>query len=474
LAKNKKARYIVELDILLETFQFHILEKRFEIARHIYNSCKGKMMGNLELMRANQEYRFWLKQPKSENRSEILTKIRESYDVSQTGAERIVKDMGKHFKQKKPKNSKHKQKVHLDSLVVQKIALAVWKSVSDYLFGKGKKVHYKKYGQFGTIEGKNNTSGLVYENGILYWNGLELRVIIPINDAYLQKAMHDEIAYCRIVRKTIRGKINYYLQLVLKGIPPQKQEPVEGKVGLDMGISTVAAVSDNEVHIQDFCDGLDILQKEKRLLLRKMNRSQMATNPDKYNPNGTIKIGNKDTWMRSKRYCVLLLELKEMNRKLTAVRKIMHNKLANVVLKMGNVVYCEKMNYKGLQKARYGKRMGFKAPSMFLHILNQKLSYQGKKIDYINTWTAKASQYCPFSNSYVKKKLSQRFHITPDGIPIQRDCFSAWLIKNINKEKNKVNRKKCLTDFPSFYEHYKKTEGILRSLDKKLISSIGF
>jgi hypothetical protein len=113
LAKNKKARYIVELDILLETFQFHILEKRFEIARHIYNSCKGKMMGNLELMRANQEYRFWLKQPKSENRSEILTKIRESYDVSQTGAERIVKDMGKHFKQKKSKNPKHKQKVQL-------------------------------------------------------------------------------------------------------------------------------------------------------------------------------------------------------------------------------------------------------------------------------------------------------------------------------------------------------------------------
>jgi hypothetical protein len=104
----------------LETFQFHILEKRVEIARHIYNSCKGKMMGSLELMRADQEYEFWLKQPKSEDRSEKLTKIREAYDVSQTGAERIVKDMGKHFKQKKPKNPKHKQKVHLDSLVVQK------------------------------------------------------------------------------------------------------------------------------------------------------------------------------------------------------------------------------------------------------------------------------------------------------------------------------------------------------------------
>ena len=40
-------------------------------------------------------------------------------------AERIVKDMGKHFKQKKPKNPKHKRRVHLDSLVVQKVTLAV-------------------------------------------------------------------------------------------------------------------------------------------------------------------------------------------------------------------------------------------------------------------------------------------------------------------------------------------------------------
>jgi hypothetical protein len=36
--------------------------------------------------------------------------------------------------------------------------------------------------------------------------------------------MHDEIAYCRLIRKTIRGKEKYYLQLVMKGIPPQKKK----------------------------------------------------------------------------------------------------------------------------------------------------------------------------------------------------------------------------------------------------------
>ena len=130
--------------------------------------------------------------------------------------------------------------------------------------------------------------------------------------------MHDEIAYCRLVRKTIRRKVKYYFQLVMKGNPPQKREITEGEVGLDIGISTLAAVSDKEVMIKEFCEGLDMLEKEKRMILRKMDRSRRATNPSKYNADGTNKKGNKDKWIRSKRYWKQLFELKEICRKLAA------------------------------------------------------------------------------------------------------------------------------------------------------------
>ena len=126
---------------------------------------------------------------------------------------------------------------------------------------------------------------------------------------------------CRLIRKTIRGKVEYYLQLVMKGIPPQKREVIEGEVGLDIGISTLAAVSDQEVMIEEFCEGLDMLEKEKRLILRKMDRSRRATNHHKYNDDGTFKKGNKDKWIRSKRYWKNLFELKEICRKLAAKRK---------------------------------------------------------------------------------------------------------------------------------------------------------
>jgi hypothetical protein len=36
---EKKTRYIVELDVLIETFQFHILVKRFEVACNLSNAC---------------------------------------------------------------------------------------------------------------------------------------------------------------------------------------------------------------------------------------------------------------------------------------------------------------------------------------------------------------------------------------------------------------------------------------------------
>jgi hypothetical protein len=141
---------------------------------------------------------------------------------------------------------------------------------------------------------------------------------------------------------------------------------------------------------------------------------------------------------------------------------------------MGNVIYVEKMNYKGLQKGWFGKRIGYKAPSMFLAILDTKLGYHGEHLRYVNTWKVKASQFDPHSNQYEKKRLSQRFHITGQGHKIQRDCFSAFLLKHVNKTRTKVDRKKCLSAFPAFYEKYQSMVATIQSLDKKWISSIGF
>ena len=61
----------------------------------------------------------------------------------------------------------------------------------------------------------------------------------------------EKIKYVRIMRKTIRGKKVYYLQIVCQGFPPSKVIKGEGVVGIDPGISTVAFASPREVALVD-------------------------------------------------------------------------------------------------------------------------------------------------------------------------------------------------------------------------------
>ena len=53
-------------------------------------------------------------------------------------------------------------------------------------------------------------------SGCIIWgNKLTIPVIIKKNDVYAQKAIQDRVKYCRIVKKLIRGKYKYYVQLIL-------------------------------------------------------------------------------------------------------------------------------------------------------------------------------------------------------------------------------------------------------------------
>ena len=204
-----------------------------------------------------------------------------------------------------------------------------------------------------------------------------------------------------------------------------------------------------------------------------MDRSRRKTNPNKFNENKTLKKRNKVKWNFSNHYKKTRSELKEIHRKIASKRKIMHEILANSTLEQGNDIKVETMNYKELQRNNFGKRLGLKAPSMFLTILDRKLKYQGKELLKVNTWTVKASQYNPFDDIYIKKPLSQRWQILSNDIKIQRDVFSAWLIKNVKDDLQTVDRQKCLNSFEKFYSLYKIEENRL-SKCIGLISSMGF
>ncbi|MCQ6963911.1 transposase, partial [Methanolobus chelungpuianus] len=91
-----------------------------------------------------------------------------------------------------------------------------------YMFLESKRVYFKKYGELNSLEGKSNGTGIKFQDDKLVWNKLEISAIIKKSDEYAQMALENKIKYCRILRRFIRGKYKYYIQLVLEGMPPIK------------------------------------------------------------------------------------------------------------------------------------------------------------------------------------------------------------------------------------------------------------
>ena len=80
----------------------------------------------------------------------------------------------------------------------------------------------------------------------------------------------------------------------------------------------------------------------------------------------------------------------------------------------------------------------------------RKLKYFGEELIEINTFEAKASQFNHFDGTYTKKSLSQRWNDF-NGIKIQRDIYSAFLIMNISDDLKNFNINKCNERFNNFY-----------------------
>jgi hypothetical protein len=218
-----------------------------------------------------------------------------------------------------------------------------------------------------------------------------------------------------------------------------------------------------------------------------MDRSRRAMNPDNYNEDGTIKSqgSKKVIWNKSNHYIKYQNQLKELYRKQKDVRKYQHECLANHIISLGDTIYVETMSFSGLakkakkteknsngsfkKKKRFGKSIANRAPAMLLEIINRKLSYHDKYLIKIDTWHAKASQFNHFDGTYHKKTLSQRWN-NFNGIKIQRDLYSAFLIMNTASDLKSFNIDKCNERFNNFYKLHNKE--VKRLTGHKNLSSI--
>lgn len=519
MARAKKPNYILELKLNTTGSQSAFLDKRFRIANGIYNTLVKFAKKQLKRMRENKSYKRNLKEylfykelaekdksnglTSSENidkfnvYKEILTDIRLSYSLSEYQFHAFIK------------KQQHMYKKHIDSNTAQKLATTVWKATSEVMFRKGKDIHFKKFGTLTSLEGKKNSQGIRFlkDSRILSWNKLNIPVKIRHNDLFALESLENDIKYCRIVRKPFKNGYKYFLQLIIGGYPPQKRingkvnhgnlrpttlkSSVKGKVGIDIGTSTIAVCSESKLILDELAKDSKKYEREIFKLQRKLDRLKRANNPNNFNKDGTIKKGVRLSWIHSKSYVKTLFKLKNLYRLKSSYIKLEHNKLANEIISLGNEIYVETMNYKALQKKakfkkgeeknskgknkrrkRFGKSLNNKAPSALLTILNTKLGYKGLSLNKINTQTFKASQYNHIKDEYIKKELSDRVNIIENKL-IQRDLYSAFLLMNSKKNLKETDGKLCLKTYDRFKEQHDLLISNLINSKEKLPYSFG-
>ncbi|MCM3652568.1 transposase [Metabacillus litoralis] len=507
MAKETTPSFVLTLEMETNPSIISRIESDLEVSRVIYNSCLGELVKREKQMKRTKKYKkirrclravskklsYYETQENKEKmtfyqaeKNQLISElfdIQKQFHLSEYSMHEYLKPIRKHFGDT------------LNADIAQKIATRAWNTVKKKLKGEAKNVKFLKRREMVSFEGKKNSTGWFYRTKQIIFGESKIDVKIKENDGYIQEALSaiesnlefeyktkkgerknvsHKVKYVRVLKRVIRGNVRYYAQLTVQGFPPVKRKKDgsfkhqlgTGRVGGDLGTSSIAVVGENEVLLTNLAENVMNQSRRIRLIQRKMDHSKRAMNPNYFNENGTIKKGKK-TWIFSKRYMKLKSELKELHRKQADSRKQSHNILSNKLLTLGDEHYWEEMNIKGLQKRskntemsektgkfkrkkRFGKSIGHRAPAMFLSILERKVKTNGGTFKKVNTQTFKASQYDHKENNYKKKELKERWHIFDDGTKIQRDLYSAFLLQNSNKVGTKANKRLCEKTFEAF------------------------
>ena len=465
----------------LHTGSVETLNKKFNVANQVYNAIlseaehrRQKVMHDREYQTLIAEYAALKKADQSTSDcSKKLNLIKKRFGYTEYDMHAYAVMPKYHFS----------NVLGIDEC--QKLASRAFKASESVLFGKADKVHYHRRLDDTSIEGKSENSSVKYHGHrcIQCGRGNIYPLIVKAGDIYAEDALKHRVKYVRILRRTIRGKQRYYAQLVMEGIPPKTKSLCYGnpdeKIGIDEGVSTAAVVSGETVNLYELAPGTAVDEKELRRLNRAIDRSLRKNNPDNYNPNGAVKKG-KLKWNISKRCRLLKSKRKELYRRNAWNRKCSHNQLANKIIAVGTDIRVEDMSISGLakrskkttiskkngrpvSKKRYGKTILSRAPAMFINAIERKLSYIGIHINKLDAYEIKASQYNHITNSYRKKPLSQRWaEIGNDKI--QRDLYSAFLIRNTTPTLDHIDQESCIKQ----YDHFKVLHDIEIKKLKKL------
>ena len=423
-----------------------------------------------------------------------------------------------------------------DSVTVLALAEKLWTATERLLYGETKSLSFYRRGELVTLQGKQAHKSIMLKLNektqafYIEHQKMKFGFLIKDNDLFIQETLANILTYrinsevidqenvshylndkkymntyraChnRIVLKQIRGKLRVYVQMTLEGNPVPKRKSDGsfrhtsgiGRIGIDIGTSTVAYVSKEKAVLKNLAErSVKRTFKQERELIRlqrKLDRSRRAMNPENFNSDGTIKRGVKLNWTVSNRYRQTQQQLKELHRIKAMNRKLAINEEINQIRALGHEVIIEPMNFKALQKCskqltqnnkgkfnkrkRFGKSLLHRNPGYFVAQLEKVFKQTHGNVLKVPIFDYRASQYDHLNGAFEKKKLSKRWHIFETGEKVQRDLYSAFLLYCANETAQQIDTTLCLKEYDQFkINHDLCIEKIIQNKQKVLNSGI--
>ena len=510
-----KETFVLTLPLKVEKWQADILDKRYELLRQIYNMVQQKLLRQYIYFSQQKAFKdckndykqlrvffashpFHFKGIKGRNGELSDIKFPYTYESRSSGSGKRapggISDYVSKLCSHKIGDNKTLSDYGLNNAILEELGLHIMKAWETRLYEKrSSRISFKKYGDINSLGSRSKNGHFAgftinLEEGSITYNTNNKRgqnanlIKLPIDfsrekKGYAADALNggiDSIRKLIIVRKCIRSRNKYYLQLTISGEKPQKGRTLgRGTVGIDIGPSTIATSSLQSVHFEKLADKCDNIEHELYLIDRKMDRSRRANNPQNYNEDGTIRRisrskGERRVWRESNRYKQLKSVRRELFRRQAEIRKQQHLEMANAMLSQGDTFIVENNPIdawtrrakestktkagRNRCKKRYGKSVANHAPALFISILNNKVKSLGGHFYEADPRNA-ASQFDFTIGEFTKHEVNERSITLSNGHTHHRDLLAAFNLQHLrlnSTEKKDYDIEQMQVDYPVF------------------------
>jgi putative transposase len=424
--------FVATVPLRVTLSQARTVGSRFECGRLLYNACLRAALDRAAAMRADPGWAQAMARPRTvagkpnPQRAEAFRELRERHGFTK----RTLASVASGFRTGWLRE-------HVFAQEAQVLGERAYQAVNRWVLGQGGRPRFKGNGHgLHSLAGKDLQGALRVSPdgaGLQWGHGFVLPFAFDQCSRYQWWAAwhvgEGRLRSCRIVRTRVNSRWTYAAQLVLDGVPLVRYQAGEGLVGLDVGPSSVAVVTDTGAWKETFCAELDDKARELRRLQRRLDRQHRAGSPGCFDSHGRHRTG-RCAWQRSRRATQTSSRIQELHRRLAAHRRSLHGNLANRVLGQGTTIRTEKLSYKGLQR-RFGRSVGRRAPGAFIAMLSRKAASAGGQVTLIDTRTTRLSQAC-ICGTIARKTLSQRTHRCACGVVADRDLFAGYLVRHVD------------------------------------------